>query len=101
MRNLDQKMNDSKPHIWKLSFNFTIQVCLENLAHFTNLNSTQHYKKYTPATQPKTLLNLQIFQQLCFWLVSEKILALYHLHSTYCILEALGKQLSLYSFISP
>ena len=29
---------------------------------------TQHYKKYTPATQPK----------LCFWLVSEKAFVLHH-----------------------
>ena len=33
---------------------------------------TEHRKKYTLATQAKTLLTLQIFQQTCFWLVSEK-----------------------------
>ena len=31
--------------------------------------STQHCKKYTSATQPKTLLTLQFFQQTYFWLV--------------------------------
>ena len=41
---------------------------------------TQHYKKCTPATQPKTLLTLQftqiysISQQTCFWFVSENFL---------------------------
>ena len=42
---------------------------------------TQHYKKYTPATQLKTLLTLQIFQKTCLWLASDKTFALYHFHA--------------------
>ena len=39
--------------------------------HSTKLNSLN--KKYTPTTQLKTLkFTSQIFQQTCFWLVSEK-----------------------------
>ena len=43
------------------------------------LTPSKHYKKYTPATQSKTLLTLQIFQETCFWLVSEKTFALHHI----------------------
>ena len=39
---------------------------------------TQHCKNYTPATHLKSLLTLQIFQQKCFWLFSEKK----HFHCT-------------------
>ena len=44
----------------------------KNLIHFTNLNLLNTKKIYTPATKPKTLLTLQIFQQNCYWFVSEK-----------------------------
>ena len=39
---------------------------------------TQHCRKCSPTTLPKTLITLQISQQTCFWLVSEKK----HLQST-------------------
>ena len=58
------------------------------------LNST----KNTPATQPETLLTLQIFQQTCCWLGSDKIFSLRHSQtSKNCILKALGKRISIYS----
>ena len=38
---------------------FTIQLRSKTSIYTPHL--TQHYKKYTPATQPKTLLTLQIF----------------------------------------
>ena len=41
---------------------FTIQFRSKNLTHFTNLNSLNITKKYTPATQSNT----------CFWLRSKK-----------------------------
>ena len=37
---------------------------------------TQHYEKYTSATQLKTVFTLQIFQKTCLWLMSDKALAL-------------------------
>ena len=44
------------------------------------LQTTSHstLQKCTRATQPKALLILQIFQQVCFWLVSDKTFALHH-----------------------
>ena len=42
---------------------------------------TQHYKKYTLATQLNTFLTLQIFQKTCVWLVSDKTLALHHFYA--------------------
>ena len=63
---------------------------------------TRCWKWHAPATQPKNFLTLQIFQQTCFCLVSEKIFALHHfLAPRNCILEALWKQRSVYSYISP
>ena len=38
----------------------------------SKLQLTQHCKKYTPKTQPKTLLRWKIFLQICSWLVSEE-----------------------------
>ena len=69
--NLEQKINDSKPHIWILSFNFrfsstksqnqqklakkithftnfTIRFCSKNLTHFTNLNALNIAKIILP-----------------------------------------------------
>ena len=63
----------------EIIFQFHNTILLRKPRSFYEPQLTQHYKKYTPATQPKTLLNLQIFQQLCFWLVSEK-----YLHCTIC-----------------
>ena len=54
-----------RSHISQYSF------AQKNLTHFTNVNSLNI--KYTPATQPKTLPSLQIFQQTCLWLVSETV----------------------------
>ena len=63
---------------------------------------TQYYKKYTPATQLKTLLTLQIFQKTCLWLVSDKTLALHHFYAPKnFIFKARGKQMSTYSCKSP
>ena len=45
----------------------TINFRLENLTHFTNLNSLDIEKKYAPATKPKVFLTLQIFQQTSAW----------------------------------
>ena len=48
-------------------------------------------------TQPKTFLALQVFQQTCFCVVSERIFALHHfLTPKNCILEALWKQMSIH-----
>ena len=50
-------------------------------------------KKYALATLPKAFLTLQIFQQTCFCLFSEKAFALHHfLTPKNCIIEALWKQ---------
>ena len=66
---MKQKINNSKPSIWSLSFNFRFsgeksqsQLKLaKKITQFTNLYSLNLIKKYTPATQPKTLLTLQNF----------------------------------------
>ena len=64
--------------------------------------NTQHCKKYTPAIQPKSLFTLQIFQQTCLWLMSDKVFPLHHFGKPKnCILEELGKQKFVYSVISP
>ena len=39
---------------------------------FNKLWLTRHYKKFTPATQLKVLSTFYIFQQTCFWLMSER-----------------------------
>ena len=95
-RNVNQKINHSKHHIWSLSFtfrfsarksqsqqnlskkitHFKIKFFPKNLTRFTNLNSLNSVKKNTPATQLKNLPILQIFHQPCFCLVSEKTFAL-------------------------
>ena len=55
------------------------KVSLKKL-HLTNLTSLK-IKKYTPATQLKTLHTLQIFQKTSLWLVSDKSLALHHFYA--------------------
>ena len=50
---------------WK-DHSFYSTVSLKKPHSFYKPQPTQRYKKYTPATQPKTLLNLQIFKQICF-----------------------------------
>ena len=63
---------------------------------------TQQYKNYTPATQLKTLLTLQIFQKTCLWFLSDETLALHHFYAPKnCIFKVLGKQMSIYSCNSP
>ena len=64
---------------------------------------TQHCKNYTPATHLKSLLTLQIFQQKCFWLFSEKknistvqLLDVQELHS----LNTLKANLCIFLYIS-
>ena len=49
-----------------------LQYSFAQKTSFYKSHLSQHYKKYTPTKQPKTLLTLQIFQQVCFWLVSDK-----------------------------
>ena len=89
-RNLNQKINYSKSRI--CSFLFSFQIFQQKVSNPTKLAKkdysfykivslnkphsfdepqlTQHCKKYNPATEPKTLLTLQIFPQTFFWLVS-------------------------------
>ena len=45
---------------------------------FYELQVTQHVKKIYSRNTAKTLLTLQFFQEKCFWLVSEKKMALHH-----------------------
>ena len=86
------------------SFLKNIRVCPDCLIYNTTFYKpqlTQHCKKLSRNTA-KTPFTLEIFQDTCFLLVSEK-----NLHCTTsrqlknCILELLGKQMSAYSFISP
>ena len=77
--------------------NFTGQFRSKNLTHFMNLNSLDIENNM----QPKTSLTLQVFQQTCSCLMSEKTFALHHfLTLQNCILEALWKQMSVYFCIS-
>ena len=56
---------------------------------FRSKNLT-HFKTSTAVTQTKTFMTLQIFQQICFCLVSGKTLVLHHfLTPKNCMLEAL------------
>ena len=65
--NLDQKTNDSRPHVWSLSFNFgfsrghtiktsqriiyfAIQLPSKKPNSFYEPQLVHYYKKYTPAT---------------------------------------------------
>ena len=69
----------------------------KNLTHFVNLNSFEIENNMLPKKQPKNFLSLQIFQQKCFCLVSEKTFALHHfLTPKNYFLEALWKQMSVY-----
>ena len=49
--------------IWQYSFAQKTPLILRTSTHL-------YYEKYTPTTQPKTSLTLQIFQKTFFWLVS-------------------------------
>ena len=66
---------------------------------------TCHWKWYTTETGSKSFLTLQIFQQTCFCLASEKKFALHNFLTTKnCILEALWKQMYIsfvYFCVSP
>ena len=65
----------------KLTTNITFAqktVLLKKHHSFYEHQLTQNYEKCTPITQPKTFLTLQILQQTCFWLVSDKKFALHH-----------------------
>ena len=61
--------------LWSLEFliqidlkhdSSTIQFFLKKTSSYKS-HLTQQYKNYTPATQLKTLLTLQIFQKTCLW----------------------------------
>ena len=67
-RNLDQKINDSKPHIWSLSFNFRFHEGVL-VANKNPAKEITHFTKSTPVTKPETLLTLKLFQQTYFRLV--------------------------------
>ena len=77
-------------------------ISLKKSHSFYEPQLSWHWKLYAPATQSKTFLTLQTFQQRCFCLVSEKKFALHHfLAPKNYILEALWKQMSVYFSISP
>ena len=83
-------------------YSFYNTVLLRKPHSFYEPQLTRHWKKYALATQPKTFLTLQIFQSPFFCLVSEKTFALLHfLTCKNCILEALWKQMFVYSCTSP
>ena len=68
----------SKPtKISEKDHSFYNKVLLKNTYSFYEPQLTWHWKRYVPATQPKTSLTLQIFQQTCFSFVPEK-----HFHCT-------------------
>ena len=85
-QHLDQKINDSKLHIWSLAINFRFpcrksqsqQKLAKKITHFSMhfRSKKAHlfygpqltYRKYTSAPKPK----------ICLWLVSEKTFALHH-----------------------
>ena len=98
-------MSDSKPLIWSclsitiinfISFgrvskptktsnkdhSFYNTVSLKKHLSFYQPQLTQHYKKYAPIRQPKTILILQIFWQTCFRWVSDKTFPLLWVHCT-------------------
>ena len=97
-RNLGQKKNDLGPLIWIflsitiINFRFSgrvlrptktsnedhsfyNKVSLKKQHSFSESQLTEHYKRYTSATQPN-------FQANCFCLVSDKTLALLWVHCT-------------------
>ena len=85
-----------------LKYNTSTVQFLSKKIHLTNLTSLNIKKKYTPKTQLKILLTLQIFQKTCLWLVSDKTLALHHFYAPKnFIFKARGKQMSIYSCKSP
>ena len=96
--------------LWSLEFliqidlkhdSSTIQFFLKKTSSYKS-HLTQQYKNYTPATQLKTLLTLQIFQKTCLWFLSDETLALHHFYAPEnCIFKVLGKQMSIYSCNSP
>ena len=82
---MEQKINHSKPHYWSYLSVSDLLVTRSQQGHsfyntawpkkphsFFEPQLTQHYKKYTSSTQPKSVLTLQIIHQKRFWLVSEK-----------------------------
>ena len=88
------RFSSIKPLAKKIT-HFTVQFCSKNLTHITNLNSLQQ-------NTAKTFFTLQIFQQTCFCLVSEKTFTPHHfLTPQNCILEAFWKQMSVYFCVSP
>ena len=80
-----KSQSQQKPaHSVQYSFAQKVSLILRNSAYLT--------LKIT-ATQPKTFLTLNIFQQTCFCLVPAKIFALHHfLTPMNCILEALSSK---------
>ena len=105
-QNLDQNINDSKSHnleffFWKYFFGHNIFLYLSSRKDHTFYNTVS--LKKTSFCEPQLTWHwLQILQQTCFCLVSEKIFALQHfLAPNDCIFEALWKQMSVYFFISP
>ena len=73
------RKSQSQQKLVKKDHTFYNKVLLKNTHSFYETQLTWHWKRYVPATQPKTFLTLQIFQQTCFRLVSKKKK---HLHCT-------------------
>ena len=88
------RKSQSQQNLAKKIIHFTIQLRSKNISHFTNLNSLDIENNMLP----KTFFTLQISQQKCFYLVSEKVLVLHHfLTPKNCILEATFWRFSYFS----
>ena len=46
-RNLGSKINDSKPHVWSLSFSFRISSRKSQIIHFTIQFHSKHLTRFT------------------------------------------------------
>ena len=113
---MDQKINYSEPRIWSLFFNFRFfsrkSLSQHNLAkkitHFTIPFPSKNWLIWQTSTHStlwkidsrntaENPITLQIFQQTCFWLVSEKKLqCTIFRRPKNCIIEKLGNQISIY-----
>ena len=118
--NLEQKINDLKPHIWSLSLNFgfssrksqtqqklakaishfTIQFCSKNFAHFTKLNSLNIVKNILPQQREKPYSLHKFSSKHVFGCSQKKYL---HCTNSRCSRTVFSKHLesNLYSCISP
>ena len=96
---LDFLAKDSRPtKASEKDHSFYNKVSLIKPRSFHKAQLTWYCKKYAPTRQPKTFLNLQIFEQKSFWLVSKKNVCttLISRRPRTAILEAFWKQMSVY-----